>query len=524
MLLSKKNQKDYQTHSYSAWQAIQCYLKNQNYLYMKKILFLLILIFIGSSCSDFYEEDLSRLITSDSGALSDVTGLTAALAGAYKPMAQVWAQGLGNASTAAILMGSDDLTTHKASNKADFREFDQFVVNNTNQRLPFVWKGAYKSIQQCNNIIAAIPNATGVQATLNQIEGEALFLRAYNYFWIVRLWGKAPLVLNSQVFDEALLSISSSSIEDIYAQIIEDLKKAETLVANKKPMPGRICLGTVKAILAEVYLQMTGYPVNDAVKYALAAAKAKEVIDNQADYGLGLMDDFASLWVSATVNNDGNKEEVFALNFQGQMSGGSANAWAGIAAIPGDRGGWDDYMCELTFFYDFPAGYRKDVTFEVGYEKNGVWIPFTQYQTKRPYYKKLQGNKLTFVNAISMPLERMAETYLNFAEAQIMATGDPSDPLALEAFNKIKRRGAGLPINTPDPAVDATSLTQKEIITEKGWEFAGEFCRWFDLVRLQIVQETIDKKDPDELQPKGPVKYFLPLPNVETDVNPNLLD
>ena len=41
-------------------------------------------------------------------------------------MAQVWSRGLGNASTAAILMGGDDLTTHKASNKADFREFDQF--------------------------------------------------------------------------------------------------------------------------------------------------------------------------------------------------------------------------------------------------------------------------------------------------------------------------------------------------------------------------------------------------------------
>lgn len=491
---------------------------------MKKIFVFLIVILIGSSCSDFYEEDISRLITSDSGALNDVTGLTAALAGAYKPMGQFFNQGYANASTAAILMGSDDLTTHKASNKADFREFDQFVVNNTNQRLPFIWKGAYKCIQQCNNIIANYENATGAQATINQIAGEAFFLRAYNYFWIVRLWGKAPLVLTSHIYDESLLRINSSEIGQIYTQIIADLTKAETLIGNKKPFPGRACLGTVKAVLAEVYLQMTGYPLNDATKYSLAAAKAKEVIDNQEIYGLGLMDDFNSLWVSATVHNDGNKEEVFALNFQGPGSGASANGWAGIAAIPGDRGGWGDYMCELTFFNEFPEGYRKGITFETGYFKNNVWIPFTQYQTKRPYYKKLQGDKLSPVNAISIPLERFAETYLVFAEAQIMASGNPSDPDALEAFNKIKRRGAGLPLNTPDPTVDATSLTQKAIVTEKGWEFAGEFCRWFDLVRLQLVQETIDKKDADELPPKGTVKYFLPLPNVETDVNPNLLD
>jgi len=490
---------------------------------MKKLLLFLILVIIGSSCSKFYEEDLSTLITSESGALSDETGLTAALAGAYKPMATFFSTGYGNASTAAILMGSDDLTTHKASNKADFREFDQFTVNNTNQRLPFIWRGAYKTIQQCNNIIAAMPNATGDQTNLDQILGEAYFLRAYNYFWIARLWEEAPLVLNSHIYDEALLSINSSSQEELYTQIISDLQAAEGLVGNKKLMPGRICLGTVKAVLAEVYLQMTGYPLNDVSKYALAAGKAKEVIDNQDTYGLGLMADFKDLWVSPTINNDGNKEEVFAINFEGPGGGRSANGFQGIAAVPGDRGGWDDYMCELTFYREFPDGYRKEVTFDTGFYKNDEWIPYTLYQTGRPYYKKLQGDVLSPVNAISMPLERLAETYLVFAEAQIMATEDPSDPDALEAFNKIKRRGAGLPLNTPDPLVDATSLTQKEIVTEKGWEFAGEFCRWFDLVRLQLVQETIDKKDPEELQPQSAVEYFMPLPNIETDVNPNLL-
>ncbi|HLN19897.1 MAG TPA: RagB/SusD family nutrient uptake outer membrane protein [Bacteroidales bacterium] len=486
--------------------------------------FFLAFLLIVTSCERFYREDISTLLTPESNALNNETGLTAALAGAYKPMGQFFTQGYANASTAAVLMGGDDLTTHKASNKADFREFDQFVVSNTNQRLPFIWKGAYKSIQQCNNIISSYTGATGNQAIINQIAGEAYFLRAYNYFWIVRLWGNAPLVLNSNVFDESLLHINTSSVREIYDQIIADLKAAEMLTGNKKPAPGRVCLGTVKAVLAEVYLQMTGYPLNDVSKYALAAAKAKEVIDNEAIYGLGLMDDFKALWVSPGVNNDGNKEEVFALNFLGSAVA-SANGWVGIAARPGEEGGWDDYMCELTFFREFPEGYRKNVTFQTkGLNSKGEVIPYTLFQTKRPYYKKLQGNALTQLNAISLPLERLAETYLIFAEAQVMSTGNPKDPLALEAFNMIKRRGAGLPLNLPDVNIDATSLTQREIITEKGWEFAGEFCRWFDLVRLQMVTEVVNKKDPDELPPLGPVKYFLPLPNTETDVNPNLLN
>ena len=98
---------------------------------MKNKSIFLILFLIVTSCSDFLEEDLSTQITSESGALNNEAGLTAALAGTYRPLGATWSQGLGNSSTQGILMGSDDLTTHKASNKADFREFDriQFLLN-----------------------------------------------------------------------------------------------------------------------------------------------------------------------------------------------------------------------------------------------------------------------------------------------------------------------------------------------------------------------------------------------------------
>lgn len=485
---------------------------------MKNISFLLILFLIISSCSDFLEEDLSTQITSESGALNNEDGLTAALAGTYKPLMSTWGSGLGNSSTQAVLMGADDLTTHKASNKADFREFDQFKVAQQNGRLPFVWSGAYKSIQGANNIIANYENATGDQAMINQIAGEAHFLRAYNYFWIVRLWGKAPLVLDTQTFDESILSVASSSEQEIYDQIISDLTQAESLMGDTKPKPGRANKGTAKAILAEVYLQMAGWPLKDQSKYAMAASTAKEVIDNEATYGFGLMDNFIDLWPSPTINNDGNKEEVFALNFwAGQWYNG--NAVYGLPAMPGEDGGWDDYFGELTFFYEFPEQVRKEVTYQT---EAADGTPWTEFATKRPYFQKLQGDKADWLNALSLPLERMAEVYFVFAEAQIKSTGNGSDPAALEAVNKIVRRAYGLPINTPDPSVDYTSLTQEIIITEKGWEFAGEYCRWFDLTRLEMVEDVIANKDPDDLQPLGTIQYYLPLPASETLANPNL--
>ena len=484
---------------------------------MKNILFLLILLTLASSCTDFLEEDLSTLITTKSSALNNETGLTLALVGAYKPLSYTWNSGFMNASTQAILMGGDDLTSQKGGGAAQFREFDQFNVSSQNGRLPFIWNGCYKSIQGANNIIANFKNASGNQENINQIAGEAYFLRAYDYFWIVRLWGKAPLVLNSNVFDESILSIHSANESEIYAQIISDLQQAEKLMGNIKPQPGRANKGTAKAILAKVYLQMSGWPLKDISKYALAASKAKEVIDNQETYGFGLMDNFIDLWPSATINNDGNKEEVFALTSGGQWY--NSNAAYGLSARPGDEGGWDDYFGEITFFKEFPEQIRKHITYQTELADGTPWTKFKQ---KRPYFKKLFGPEANWFNVISLPLERMAEVYLVYAEAQIMTTGNTRDASALEAVNKIVRRAYGLPINTPDPSVDMTSATQKQIVQEKGWEFAGEYCRWFDLLRLQMVEEVTAKKDPDDLQPSGAIKYYLPLPASETIANPNL--
>ncbi|MEQ8880607.1 MAG: RagB/SusD family nutrient uptake outer membrane protein [Cyclobacteriaceae bacterium] len=483
---------------------------------MKNIILITILAF-SVSCSGFLEEDLSTLITSESGALKNESGLTAALAGTYKPLTATWQSGLGNASTQAILMGADDLTTHKASNKADFREFDQFKVSQQNGRLPFVWSGAYKSIQGSNNIIANYEGAIGDPAVINQIAGEAYFLRAYNYFWIVKLWGKAPLVLETHTFDPTILEISSSEPQVIYDQILSDLDAAIGLLSDAKPAPGRANKGSALAVKAQVYLQMAGWPLKQTDKYAMAASTAKELIDNEATYGFGLMDDFADLWPSPTINNDGNKEEVFALNFfAGQWWNG--NAVYGLPARPGEDSGWDDYFSELTFFNNFPDQRRKDFTFQT---ESGA-TPWQNFATARPYFQKLQGDRADWLNALSLPLIRMAEVYFIFAEAQIVSTGNNADPDALEALNKIVRRAYGLPLDTPDAGVDYTSATQQDVIQEKAWEFAGEYCRWFDLTRLEMVESVTATKDPNDLQPLGTIEYYLPLPASEVLTNPGL--
>ena len=484
---------------------------------MKKHAPIFILIMFTISCENFLVEDLTTIVSLENTTFNNEAGLLAALAGAYQPMSHTWHSGFADPSIMYVLLGGDDLTTMKHSGRIDIDYFDQYYVSKYSSYLLNIWKGCYKSIQGCNDIIPNFQNSSGDATVINQIGGEAYFLRAYNYFWIVRLWGEAPLVLDSTVLTEEILSLEKSSIEKIYEQIVSDLKQAITLMGEAKPNTGRANSGTAKACLAEVYLHMAGWPLNDASYYPLAAEKAREVIDNESLYGFGLVGNVADLWPTEETAAVSNVEEVFTLTFWGGDYW-NTNAIYGKPARPYEIGGWDYYFPELTFFHEFPAGYRKDVTFFTELADGSTWESFN---SEHPHYRKLFGQD-RYMNVCNIPLERMTEVYLVFAEAQVRATSNPSDPDVLEAVNKIRRRAMGLPVHSPDPAVDWTLATQDQIIEEKGWEFAGEFCRWFDLVRLQKVEEVLAGKHPDDLQPIGSIQYFMPFPVSETLVNPNL--
>ena len=86
--------------------------------------------------------------------------------------------------------------------------------------------------------------------------------------------------------------------------------------------------------------------IKDESKYALAAAKAKEVIDNKALYDFDLAD-LEDLW-AGNETAIGTKEEVLAIHTS-EDYGGSTNSMAGAPTIPAEEGGWEDYQAEINF-------------------------------------------------------------------------------------------------------------------------------------------------------------------------------
>lgn len=472
-----------------------------------------------TGCSNFLEEDMKGQIVG-TASLSTVEGLDAALTGAYKGLANTWGTGFLHATAIGATMGGEDVTSHPASNKQEFREFDQFAVSAGNSRTGNLYNGCYKAIQGANNIINNYTMTVGDQTRINQIVGEAYFVRALSYYWLVRLYNSIPLLMSAE-FSLELLTIDKAEAPKIYELIEADLKAAEGLLPDAKRDVGRPNVGSAKALLADVYLTEAGYPIKDASKYAAAAAKAKEVIDNKDKYGFKLMDTFAETFANdpaiATL-----PEHVFQLSaFQGV--GSTQNTNYGFSAMPGDISGWDDYFPEINFFLDFPAGPRKDKTFRTEFTLNDddhTVITWQNTQTKHPYYGKfwIKGDVGTYFSSLPMVMMRYAHVLTIYAEAKARSGGP--DQLAYDGVNAIRERAGLLPLNGLSADDFAAAVVQ-----ERAWEFAGERTRWFDLVRLEMVEQANANKNANDLKPINAITksdYFFPLPLSETLANPNL--
>ena len=487
---------------------------------MKKLLIISIVAFFitASGCKNYLEEDVKGALLG-SGALKSQQGLEAALTGAYAGWENTFSTGFIHATAVAATMGGDDVTTHHASNKADLREFDQFAVSATNQRTQALYNGCYKAIQGANNVIANYKTTTGDAPTINAIAGEAYFVRALSYYWLIRLYGSIPLITDPN-FSDAMLTIKRSSTADVYKLIESDLTAADRLLPNSKRDPGRPNKGTAEAYLADVYLTEGGWPLKQTDKYALAAAEAKKVIDNKALYGFELLPSYDQVWENDPTKN-GTAESVFQIStFMGV--GSTTNCNYGWSAMPGEEGGWDDFFAEINFYNSFPAGPRKDATFRSTFKlANGATMPYQPSQTQHPYYHKyyIKGDVGNYVSSVPESMMRYAYVLTVYAEAEARATGAP-DQLAYTCINAIRSRAGLAPLSGLSGPAFAAAVVQ-----ERAWEFAAERTRWFDLVRLEMVESANAVKDPLDLKPIGAITksdYTFPLPFSETSVNPNL--
>ncbi|MGY0041130.1 RagB/SusD family nutrient uptake outer membrane protein [Pedobacter sp. NJ-S-72] len=143
-----------------------------------------------------------------------------------------------------------------------------------------------------------------------QFVREGRFIRALNYFNLVRAFGDVPLVL-TPTGENDNLKVPRNTVAEIYAQIITDLKEAVNLpntYSNIAETKGRATGNAAKALLAKVYLY-NGSVTNN---YAEAARLAQEVISTS---GSSMPVDFGSIWTTKNTS-----ESIFELQFDAQAT------------------------------------------------------------------------------------------------------------------------------------------------------------------------------------------------------------
>lgn len=445
-----------------------------------------------AGCSDFLDEQDPSNLTPESF-YTTAAHADAAIAAVYADTRFIGSGAGIFSSNWQLLEAPTGTTTTETAQNSDLNNLYSLTYDYNTGHIQNWWRGIYRVVANANLVLENVPGITMPDAHKNRVLGEAQFLRAWAYFYAVRLWGDVPLMLKPQYYvtDESFPARTPQ--QQVYDQIVADLIAAEGAGLPWTDGSGRVSQSAVKSLLSKVYLTMAGYPLNKGTEYyALAAAKAKEVIDNAGT--IDLFDTYGEIH-DEKLNN--TKEHIFSIQYTADVeSNPMTNMFPNFKPVT-YRGpsGTGSTIPTLDFYNSYEPGDLRAVDqqgwFYSTYYTNGSGDPFS---LGAPYIFKhfnvtangTAGVKGTAKDNLNVPNIRFAEVLLIYAEAQNEADGAPNQ----EAYDALKRIRDRAQLTTPDLAT-YTQATFREAVWRERWhELAFEGITWFDMVRLRKVYNT----------------------------------
>ncbi|MDP2336055.1 MAG: RagB/SusD family nutrient uptake outer membrane protein [Bacteroidota bacterium] len=477
-------------------------IKN-NFYWLKliniKLVYFILAVFFLLSCSDMLTEEPKSL--AEETFYNTPAEVETAVNAIYSPLRN-------NNCLGGLYASQLESYTDYCYGNGSYAVLNDFQgLNATNiNRVGSIWNNFYLAIRNANLVILNTPKGTAInEADINKFVGEAKFLRALTYFYLVRNWGGVPIRTENNMREYEL---KRGTIEEVYALILSDLQIAESNLPEKPSNIGRPSKWAAKTLLSDVYLQLN--------RFAEARDKAKEVIESQK-YSLvkvSSTDDFQKIFGPDVINTT---EEIFYLKFIRQVAQGYI--WCMFVNDAGTKlhgaGGFTSHYSDQTSFF-FTNWDDADL-------RKGNW--FIWNINRGP--NSLLSKKLIDPLAVSADgagndytLYRYADLLLIYAESASRAAGKPTLE-AMEALNQVHRRAYGkIPTEASNIDLKIDNYTAETfldlVIKERGYEFQYESKRWLELKRTGKAAKII-------LEAKGktiaPMHYLWPIPVSEMNYN-----
>ncbi|TXE12892.1 RagB/SusD family nutrient uptake outer membrane protein [Seonamhaeicola algicola] len=431
-----------------------------------------------------------------------------------------------------IQQGWDELTDNAYGARDNgFRDILTGVLNPDGQAqraIKGLYGVSYVGINGCNEFLDKIDNVAVSESLINQWKGEALFIRAYFYYYLAVTYGDVPIRTEASTVENQFTAKSPQS--EVFAQILDDLDTAIDYLPSAN-YDGHVKKEAALALKAKVLLYTKDY--------TNAAIAAKAVIDG-GNYSLSSKYDDIFLEAGQT----DNPEIIFSIKMTNTP--GESALWSTQIMI----GFWGNIHPTVNLVNAYECTDGLPITSSPLYDPNapmenrdprlnatvfeGNWNPLVEIKSVTGY-TFIKGINPTTISTLTQPLNdgtdfvhlRYADVLLMYAEAKIEA--NDIDQSVLDAINMVRARAYGVDYtdttNYPALTVLNQATLRDKVRNERRVEFPLENSRYFDLKRWGIAEQVLNGFDGDPVSQRVflPKHYKWPLPQDALNKNPELV-